>query len=199
LSAELAGIRASPSDATTNGLQVRSRKYCLYVATTVRLADKDDLDAASELAVALGDPSNGDPRIWRAALVDDLSRADRCLFVAEEDGTLVGEGRVRHFDPPTELGPNGAPAGYYLMGVGVLPFARHRGIGRDLTIARMAWTASRSRTLWFFTEVSNEGSLALHASLGFRQITRDFNYPGVSFPSGSGVLCCADLLYSGRS
>jgi ribosomal protein S18 acetylase RimI-like enzyme len=169
------------------------------MATTVRLADETDLDAASQLAVALGDPSNGDAKRWRAALIDDLLQPDRCLFVADEDGTLVGEGRVRYVDPPNKPGPSGAPAGYYLMGVGVLPSARHRGIGRELTIARMAWTASRSRTIWFFTEITNEGSLALHASLGFRQITREFDYPGVPFPNQTGMLCCADLPYDARS
>jgi len=44
--------------------------------------------------------------------------------------------------------------------------------------------------IWYFT---NAASLLLHYRLGFREVTRDFTYPGVTFTGGVGVLCRACL------
>jgi ribosomal protein S18 acetylase RimI-like enzyme len=163
------------------------------MTATIRLATASDLDGAADLAMALGDSTSADITAWRAALRDDLEQPQRCLFIAEAGTTLLGEGRVRHFQPPPGAPASTAPAGYYLMGVGVLPAARRQGIARQLTLARMAWIASRSDTAWFFTEATNHASLALHASLGFREITRDFTYPGITFPAGTAILSAATL------
>ncbi len=40
----------------------------------------------------------------------------------------------------------------------------------------------------FFANTRNRASLALHARIGFREITRDFTIPTVSFAGGEGVL-----------
>jgi ribosomal protein S18 acetylase RimI-like enzyme len=159
----------------------------------IRLATLDDLDQAAELAMALGDSTNSDPATWKTALRDDIEQPSRCLFVAGTGTTLVGEGRIRHFQPPPGSPVNIAPAGYYLMGLGVLPAARRQGIGRRLTLARIAWAAACTDKLWFFTEAANHPSLALHTSLGFREVTRDFTYPGFTFPPGGAVLCVLSL------
>jgi len=41
---------------------------------------------------------------------------------------------------------------------------------------------------WYFTNARNEASLRLHRELGFREVTRDFSYPGVTFEGGVGIL-----------
>jgi hypothetical protein len=57
----------------------------------------------------------------------------------------------------------------------------------------MAWTAERATEIWFFANAANRASLLLHHGLGFREVTRDFTYPGVTFTGGTGVLCRAWL------
>jgi ribosomal protein S18 acetylase RimI-like enzyme len=95
--------------------------------------------------------------------------------------------------PPPDPPANIAPAGYYLAGLLVAPAYRRRGIGERLTRARMAWVALRGTETWFFANAANRASLLLHQGLGFREVTRDFTYPGVTFTGGVGVLCRASL------
>ncbi|WP_394274807.1 hypothetical protein [Luteococcus sp.] len=45
-----------------------------------------------------------------------------------------------------------------------------------------------ARHVCFFANTRNRASLALHARIGFREITRDFTIPTVSFAGGEGVL-----------
>ena len=66
--------------------------------------------------------------------------------------------------------------------------SRRRGIGEALTRARMHWVFERAPEAWYFTNARNLASLALHAKLGFIEVTRDFVYPRVSFDGGVGVL-----------
>jgi RimJ/RimL family protein N-acetyltransferase len=57
----------------------------------------------------------------------------------------------------------------------------------------MTWTAALAPEIWFFTNAANQASLRLHHRLGFREVTRDFTYPDVTFAGGTGVLCRARL------
>jgi ribosomal protein S18 acetylase RimI-like enzyme len=66
------------------------------------------------------------------------------------------------------------------------PAWRRRGLGRALTVARLEWLAERADVVWCFTGARNEASLALHEALGFREATRDFSFPGVTFQGGAG-------------
>ena len=149
-----------------------------------------DLPVAVGLAVA---ERGGEYVQWRARLAADLADGDACLLVAETDGQVRAYGRARRFVPPPDAPANIAPAGYYLTGLLVAPEYRRRGLGEQLTRARMAWTAARATEIWFFANASNRASLLLHQQLGFREVTRDFAYPGVTFAGGVGVLCRASL------
>jgi ribosomal protein S18 acetylase RimI-like enzyme len=156
----------------------------------VRPATIADLPMAARLAVA---ERGGEHAQWRSRFAADLTDPDACLLLAETGGQVTAYGRARRFDPPPDAPAGIAPAGYYLTGVLVAPGYRRRGIGEQLTRARMAWTAARATEIWFFANAANRASLLLHQRLGFREVTRDFTYPGVTFTGGVGVLCRAWL------
>jgi len=140
----------------------------------------------------------GQHRSWQARLAEDLGRPDSCLLVADDQGQITGYGRARRFDPPSGGPANLAPAGYYLTGLLVHPDHRGHGTGEQLTRCRMAWTATRAPEIWYFTNAANLTSQRLHQRLGFREITRDFTYPGVTFTGGTGILYCAHLDLAAR-
>jgi ribosomal protein S18 acetylase RimI-like enzyme len=182
---------------------------------TIRPAAAADLPAVTALAAL----HSGSRRpSWRTTLHDDLSTAGRCVLVAADDGhaddarpgdghaaddragdsrlsdgQIVGYGRVRHFERDPQAAPDVAPAGYYLSGIVVHPDWRHQRIGERLTQARMAWASAFAPEVWYFTNAANKASLRLHHRLGFREVTRDFSFPGVTFAGGTGVLCRASI------
>jgi ribosomal protein S18 acetylase RimI-like enzyme len=162
---------------------------------TIRPAAAADLAAVTALAAL----HSGSRRpSWRTTLHDDLSTAGRCVLVAADDrqtgdGQIVGYGRVRHFEPDPQAAPDVAPAGYYLSGIVVHPDWRHQRIGERLTQARMAWASAFAPEVWYFTNAANQASLRLHQRLGFREVTREFSFPGVTFAGGTGVLCRAAI------
>ena len=82
-----------------------------------------------------------------------------------------------------------SPIGYYLSGVVVDPGHRGHGIGGHLIRARMdfAWSAG-APALYYFANSRNGTSIALHAKFGFREIKRPFQFPGVAFEDGFGIL-----------
>lgn len=104
-------------------------------------------------------------------------RSDNLILVAEVAGRIVGFARARRFQHPPEVPGNVAPEGWYLLGVTVSPGFRRQGIGRELTRCRLAWIAERAAEVWFFTEVTNHASIALHERLGFVEVSRDFSFP----------------------
>jgi ribosomal protein S18 acetylase RimI-like enzyme len=156
----------------------------------IRPAAIADLTATACLAVA---ERGGEYAQWRARFAADLADPDACLLLTEAGGQVTAYGRARRFEPPPDAPANVAPAGYYLSGLLVAPEYRRQGIGEELTRARMAWTAARATEIWFFANAANRASLLLHQGLGFREVTRDFTYPGVTFTGGAGVLCRARL------
>jgi ribosomal protein S18 acetylase RimI-like enzyme len=174
----------------------------------IRPAVAADLAAVADLAAL---HSGSQRPSWQARLHDDLSAAGRCVLVAADDspaghpggsgagddrlggGQIVGYGRVRHFEPGPQAPPDVAPAGYYLSGIVVHPDRRHQRIGERLTRARMTWASAFASEAWYFTNAANQASLRLHQRLGFRAVTRDFTFPGVTFTGGIGVLCHASL------
>lgn len=115
------------------------------------------------------------------------------LFAAEVDGSIVGFGRARHWTPGEDAPAKAAPPGWYLMGVIVDAPWRRRGVGHALTAARMDWIAERSDEAWYFVNARNRASVDLHACFGFREVTRAFVFPGVTFEGGVGVLFRAAL------
>lgn len=173
------------------------------ISTTVRAATLDDVAALSRLAVAENRRSPSDGRgstsceHWRELFMNNLGRDDRHVTVAEAATGLVAYARTGRFVPAADALANTAPAGWYLTGLSVDPDWRRRGIARALTEERLDWVAARADVAWYFANAGNRVSLALHASLGFVEVTRDFSFPGVEFPGGAGVLCRVDL--TGRS
>ena len=176
------------------------RSPCLdREAVGIRAAAADDLPLLAQLAVAENRRSPSDGRAstslayWRDLFLDNLGRDDRHVTVAEAGTDLVGYARTGWFEPEPTAPPNTAPAGWYLMGLSVDPDWRRRGIARALTQERLDWVAARADHAWYFANERNRVSLALHASLGFIEVTRDFSFPGVGFRGGTGVLCRVDL------
>lgn len=115
------------------------------------------------------------------------------LFVARAGDALAGYARVEHWERPAGCPERTAPTGWYLMGVLVDPAHRRGGVGRALTEARLGWLRGRTDRVWYFANARNAASLALHAELGFREVTRDFEFPGTSFEGGAGVLSVLEL------
>lgn len=166
---------------------------------TVRVATLDDVDGLARLAVAENRRSPSDGRgstsldHWRDLFTDNLGRDDRHVTVAEAAPGLVGYARTVRFEPAADAAADAVPAGWYLLGLSVDPDWRRRGIARALTEERLDWVAARADEAWYFANARNRVSLALHASLGFAEVTRDFSFPGVEFRGGVGVLCRIDL------
>lgn len=161
--------------------------------TDVRLARTTDLDACAELCAQR---EGGDPDVWASRLAVDLGEG-RVLFVAEQRGCIVGYGRVAWLTPVSDGGRN-APDGWYLSGVVVDVRFRRRGIGRALTQARCAWAWQHERIIYYVAGAANRASNDLHRELGFREVTRDFVLPGVTFARDDGVLFAWDPSSKGK-
>ena len=117
--------------------------------------------------------------------------AGQQLFVALSDGAVIACARLAWLTPAAGGGRN-APDGWYLNGLVVAGGYRRRGLGRALTRARCLWVWDRGETVHFVVNDQNRASMDLHREVGFREVTRDFELPGVSFTGGEGVLFSAD-------
>jgi len=153
----------------------------------VRPALAADLPAVAALqSHGFGSQSAGQA----AVLAGELESPDRWLWVAvahsdtADHARPVAYARLRLADIDTE-----PPIGYYLSGVVVDPGHRGHGIGGQLIRARMdfAWSAG-APALYYFANSRNGTSIALHAKFGFREIKRPFQFPGVAFEDGFGIL-----------
>lgn len=150
---------------------------------TINPLSHDDIAACAGLAAAReGEPVG--PRVGTfTRAIDDPAQL---LLVARHGEHVVGYGKATCTVLPEE---GTAPSGWYLTGVVVEPSARRRGVGDQLTTARSEALQQRgARRVWFFANTRNRASLALHTRRGFREVTRDFTIPGVSFAGGEGVL-----------
>jgi GNAT superfamily N-acetyltransferase len=108
-----------------------------------------------------------------AAVAGELESPDRRLWVA-----------IAHSD----TADHARPVAYARLRL-VAPGHRSHGIGGQLIRARMdfAWSAG-APALYYFANFRNATSIALHAKFGFREIKRPFQFPGVAFEDGVGVL-----------
>lgn len=99
-------------------------------------------------------------------LVSRISRPDARVLVAERDGHVVGY--VYAEVEPVNWSELRGPAGV-IHDVFVEAGARHRGAGRALMEAVLAWIGSRERSqVVLSTKTRNESAQRLFASLGFR-------------------------------
>lgn len=150
---------------------------------TVRRATSADVGACAEL---LSLRETGDACSWANRLTRWIDDGEP-IFVAEHEGRVVGYARLS-WQTPEALGGYGAPDGYYLSGMIVHPDHWRRGIGRALTLARSAWVRERGERAYFVVNATNHASMDLHRELGYRELTRDFEFPGICFSGGEGVL-----------
>jgi ribosomal protein S18 acetylase RimI-like enzyme len=149
------------------------------LAVAVRPVREEDLDALA----ALRAQREGEPHVTsRAALQRKLARP--ALFLVAEH---AGE-RVAYASAATLDGGHRAPRGWYLTGVVVAPACRRRGVATALTRARLDWLAERTDRAYYFANTRNRVSIALHEGFGFREKTRAFTIPGVTFQGGEGIL-----------
>src|SRR5262245_3847322 len=125
---------------------------------------------------------------YHRELEENVDGRYHLLLVADEGERLVGFGRVVYFQPPPDAPANIAPAGWYLMGLVVSPRFRRRGIGGELTRRRLEWIDGKADEVFYFVNAQNRASIALHEGFQFEELTRDFNYPGVTFTGGVGIL-----------
>lgn len=108
------------------------------------------------------------------------------VLVAERQGVVQGYGRADHLDPIASGGS--APRGWYLTGLLVAPDARRRGVGDSITRERLGRLAAVTHEVFFFTNMRNVVSIALHERLGFHFQTEQFRISGVTFSGGRGGL-----------
>jgi ribosomal protein S18 acetylase RimI-like enzyme len=147
--------------------------------------------SVSELAVCAAlvvSRAGGDVDDRREKLARDLAKDDYCMLVAVIGTEIVGFAQVMHFVAPPDAPADIAPDGYYLIALIVAPDWRRRGIGDDLTNARIAWVAERAGEVFYFANAGNRAILDLHERLGFAEVSRRFTFPGVTFIGGEGVL-----------
>jgi ribosomal protein S18 acetylase RimI-like enzyme len=142
----------------------------------------------AECAALVVSRAGGDVDVRRERLARDLAKDDYYMLVAVVGAEIAGFAQVMHFvaqpDPPSDI----APDGYYLIALIVASDWRRRGIGDDLTYARIAWVAERADEVFYFANAGNGAILDLHGRLGFAEVSRQFTFPGVTFTGGEGVL-----------
>lgn len=110
----------------------------------------------------------------------------RLVLVAERRGSVVGYGKAEWLCPSEKDGR--APTGWYLTGLVVAPRARRHGVGARLTHERIEALARSTDEVWYFANIRNRATIALHERHGFELYTHDFSIPGVAFEGGHGAL-----------
>ncbi|WP_312720420.1 GNAT family N-acetyltransferase [Mobilicoccus sp.] len=121
----------------------------------VRPAGPTDLDACAAITAQR---EGGTTSTWRGVLERRWARPDQLVLVAECDGEVAAYASATHLTPTSE-GGRGAPDGWYLTGVLVAPHHRRRGLGRRLTLARIALLRDRADRVWYVASSHNEASL----------------------------------------
>ncbi len=117
---------------------------------------------------------------WAAPVPEQLA------LVAVHQDRVQGYGRAKWLVPEDQGGD--APAGWYLTGLVVAPAARRHGLGARLTEARIATLAPVANEVWYFANMRNRVTIALHERHGFTLHTHEFSIPGVAFENGQGAL-----------
>lgn len=118
----------------------------------------------------------------------EFPRSQHRLLVATTADEVIGFGRSKWLAWPADSPARAVPEGWYLSGVIVAPEWRRRGVGSALTRARLSELFLDAREVFYVASTLNRVSLELHARLGFVELTRDFELPGVSFQGGEGAL-----------
>ncbi|MCK5941377.1 MAG: GNAT family N-acetyltransferase [Planctomycetes bacterium] len=95
---------------------------------------------------------------------------DAAVLLAEADGAAIGFAEVTERE---RVEGSLEPRVAYLEGWYVVPERRGTGVGRALLAAVESWARSRGlRELASDSDLGNQGSIAAHAALGFRETFR---------------------------
>ncbi|WP_370364945.1 N-acetyltransferase family protein [Catenulispora sp. GP43] len=158
------------------------------MAVTLAQAREEDLDHLAALQVRARGGTVSD---WAGRIARTLRGERNAVVVARVGGEIAGYANVIHLAPHPD---DGAPGGYYLMGVSVARPWRRRGVGDALTRWRMAWVgvSQRAPEVWCFVSAANPASVDLHLALGFVEVRRAPVLQGVAFDCGAGVLLRAE-------
>jgi ribosomal protein S18 acetylase RimI-like enzyme len=148
-------------------------------ALEVRRAVLPDVAAILTVERQCGRSPLGLPAM-EAAVIDP----DRHVVVASMDGSVIGWAKTHHWD--YKDGP--APSGHYLGGVTVLPAWRRRGVGTQLTEARLRWIRTRAAVAWYVVNSGNLPSIELHRRWNFREVTRRPKFHTTKFTGDLGIL-----------
>lgn len=130
---------------------------------------------------------------------DDFAReisgtmSSNLILVAETEGRVIGFGRARLFSLSENMPGKNVPEGWYLVGVIVSPQYRRRGVATELIRQRLLLISYMADEAYYFANALNLVTIELHERFGFKELTRDFVFPGVIFTGGEGILFRAVL------
>lgn len=171
----------------------RKSPFTIHDGLVIQPPRESDLPALAAIAAE----REGEPAAdWLAAFerIYAESRAGRALILAAAvDNLMAGYGKADYFVPPAGSPANVTPEGWYLTGVVVRPALRRRGVGSQLTRARLSWIAGWSDRAYYFANERNQVSIDLHRALGFEEVTRDFSHPHAQFEGERGILFVREL------
>jgi ribosomal protein S18 acetylase RimI-like enzyme len=173
----------------------RRQNKSLLSGLLIRAAKFSDAPILAELAISRepGDPDRITDRFKNEIV--KLDPKHRLLLVAEIQEKIIAYARTSYFKPPEGSPSNICPEGWYLTGLLVAPTFRRQGVASALTAYRLDWITERADRAYYFSNARNRVSIELHGKFGFREISRNFIYPGVEFEGGEGILFTADLHY----
>ena len=114
------------------------------------------------------DPDVFDHEIQQDMLTAYLSDPRHAMFVAVEDGVVVGQVRGN-----VHLQPDRA-SDLYLDNLGTAPSHQRRGIATQLVRALVAWGEAQGCTFaWLATETDNTGALLFYEAQDFERTTME--------------------------
>lgn len=161
----------------------------------VKPANRDHVSAIAKL-ISERDDLNLDKTIksihgeFDRIVNDDVKKF---FCVAETENGVVGFGRCQFLPTKSITGASGMPEGWYLMGTIVDPNYRRQGIGRELCALRIKWLQQFTNVVYYYASALNRASIKLHEEFGFREISRNFRFPGLDFTGGVGILFRAKI------
>ncbi|HEU5163587.1 MAG TPA: aminoglycoside 6'-N-acetyltransferase [Thermoanaerobaculia bacterium] len=136
----------------------------------IRLVQRHDADAWERMREALWPAALGEHAREIAAFFDGARDDPAEVFVADEEGALLGfaEVSIRSHAEGCEPGTIA-----YLEGWWVEPEARRRGVGGELIAGVCEWARGRGcSALASDAELENAASHAAHQALGFEEAGR---------------------------